>query len=167
MRTVPKLAFSPNKIATQWWPNIIITESKQTIHDIYLLFSRYYVHIMLLIWSKNWNCVMVVSVFLKIKFRHVQISVTKIGIPMSKIACINIETPPRKKNLFLSVPRSIDVLFKWCLFHYHHFHFSESHNLIKTDTLVFLEILGCFQPQGVSQVFPYFLFLQISAWCYL
>ena len=32
---------------------------------------------------------MVVSVFLKIKFRHTQISVPKIGITMSKIACIN------------------------------------------------------------------------------
>ena len=32
---------------------------------------------------------MVVSVLLKIKFGHAQISVPKIGIPMSKTACIN------------------------------------------------------------------------------
>ena len=32
---------------------------------------------------------MVVSVLLKINFGHAQISVPKIGIPMSKTACIN------------------------------------------------------------------------------
>ena len=32
---------------------------------------------------------MVVSVLLKVKFWHGQISVPKIGIPMSKTACIN------------------------------------------------------------------------------
>ena len=32
---------------------------------------------------------MVVSVLLKIEFGHTQISVPKIGIPMSKTACIN------------------------------------------------------------------------------
>ena len=32
---------------------------------------------------------MVVSIFLKIKFRHAQISVPQIGISMSKTACIN------------------------------------------------------------------------------
>ena len=39
-----------SKIATHWWPNIIIKDSKQTMRYIYLLFSRYYVHIMLFIW---------------------------------------------------------------------------------------------------------------------
>ena len=46
-----------NKIATQWWPNIINKKTKQTIHNIYFLFSRYYIQIILLIWLKNWNCV--------------------------------------------------------------------------------------------------------------
>ena len=32
---------------------------------------------------------MIVSVLLKIKFRHTQIIVPKIGIPMLKTACIN------------------------------------------------------------------------------
>ena len=32
---------------------------------------------------------MVVSILLKIKFGHTQISVPKIGIPMSKTGCIN------------------------------------------------------------------------------
>ena len=52
-----QISILANKIATQWWPNINIKESKQTIRYIYFLFSRYYVHITLLIWSKNWNCV--------------------------------------------------------------------------------------------------------------
>ena len=34
-------------------------------------------------------CLMVVSDLLKIKFGHAQISVSKIGIPMSKTACIS------------------------------------------------------------------------------
>ena len=58
-----------NKIATQWWPNIITKESKQTIHYIYFLFSCYYVHIMFADLIKNMELqLMVVSVLLKIKF---------------------------------------------------------------------------------------------------
>ena len=34
-------------------------------------------------------CLMVVSVLLKIEFGHAQISMPKIGITMSKTACIN------------------------------------------------------------------------------
>ena len=37
---------------TKWCPNLIIKESKQTICDIYFVFSHYYVQIKLLIWSK-------------------------------------------------------------------------------------------------------------------
>ena len=32
-----------SKIATQWWPNIIINESRQTIHYAYPLFPGSYV----------------------------------------------------------------------------------------------------------------------------
>ena len=79
-----------NKIATQWWSNIIIKESEQTPHYIYFLFSRYYIHIMLLIWSKKLElCLMVVSVLFDIKFGYAQISVPKISTSMSKTACIN------------------------------------------------------------------------------
>ena len=46
-----------NKIATQWCANIIIKESKKTVHYICFLFSHHYVHIMLLIWLKNLNCI--------------------------------------------------------------------------------------------------------------
>ena len=45
------------KITTQWWPNIILKKPKQTIHYIYFLLSYYCIHIMLLVWSKNWNWV--------------------------------------------------------------------------------------------------------------
>ena len=64
-----------NKIATQSWPNIIIKESKQIIHYIYISFSHCYVHIMLLIFfvKKLELCLMVGSVLLKIKFGHAQI----------------------------------------------------------------------------------------------
>ena len=49
-----QISILANKIVTQWWPNIVIKEIKQTRHYIYFLFSHY-VHIMLLVWSKNWN----------------------------------------------------------------------------------------------------------------
>ena len=52
--------------------------------------SDYYVQMALLIWSKKMElCLTVVSVLLKIRFDHAQISVPKIGIPISKTACIN------------------------------------------------------------------------------
>ena len=77
-----------NKIATQLCLNIIIKESKQTMHYIYFIFSCYYdVHITLI--KKLELCLMVVSALSKIKFGHAQINVPKIGIPMSKTACIN------------------------------------------------------------------------------
>ena len=44
-------SFLTNKFAKQWWPNIIIKESKQNLH--FLSFSFYYGHIMLLICSKK------------------------------------------------------------------------------------------------------------------
>ena len=57
---------------------------------ISFLFSHYYVHITLPIWFKKPELrLMVLSVLRKIKFGHAQISVPKIGIPMSKTACIN------------------------------------------------------------------------------
>ena len=74
-----------SKIATQWWPNIIIKQSKQTIRYIYFLFSRYYVRIMLVIWPKNWNCVYWKSQF----YLRFNLSTSKIGIPISKTAYIN------------------------------------------------------------------------------
>ena len=72
---VPKLAnILANKTATQWWPNIIIKESKQTTLHLFL-FSCDYDLI-----KKMKLPLMVVSVLLKIKFGHAQISVLKISI---------------------------------------------------------------------------------------
>ena len=52
-------------------------------------FFRYYAHIMLLIWSKKLElCLMVLSVLI-LNLWHTQISVPKIGIPISKTAYIN------------------------------------------------------------------------------
>ena len=63
---------------------------KRAAHYIYFLFSRCYVYIMLPIWCKSWNRVYWLLLFLiRIKFGHAQISVPKIGVPISKIACIN------------------------------------------------------------------------------
>ena len=38
-----QISILAKKIATQWWPNIIIKESKQTINYIYFLFACHYV----------------------------------------------------------------------------------------------------------------------------
>ena len=62
----------------------------QTIHHIYLLFpSLLCSHYVADLIKKLELRLMVVSVLLEIKFGHAQISVPKIGIPMSKNACIN------------------------------------------------------------------------------
>ena len=69
MRKVPKLAF-------------------YALHSfliLLLLCSHYVADLM----KKLELCLMVVSVLLKIKFGHAQISVPKISIPMSKTTCIN------------------------------------------------------------------------------
>ena len=53
---------------------------------IFFLFSRYYIAD--LIKKLEWR-LMIVSVLLEIKFEHAQVSVPKIGLRMSKTACIN------------------------------------------------------------------------------
>ena len=78
-----------NKIATLWCPNIIIKESKKTAHYIYFLFSHHHIHIMSLIWSRNWKYNGSFFILLEIKFGHVKISGPKIGILMLQTACIN------------------------------------------------------------------------------
>ena len=44
--------------------------------------------------KKQELCLTVVSILLKIRFRYAQISVPKIGVPMSKKACINCKMRP-------------------------------------------------------------------------
>ena len=54
---------------------------------------------------------MVVSVLLEIKFRHAQINVPKIGIPMLKTACINpCQYTKKKSKQFCSNYRPISLL---------------------------------------------------------
>ena len=68
---------------------MIIKESKQTnitfIYYLSLLCSHYVIDLI----KELEIHLMVVLIFLKIKFRHAQISVPKIGIPMLKTARIN------------------------------------------------------------------------------
>ena len=68
---------------------MIIKESKQTnitfIYYLSLLCSHYVIDLI----KELEIHLMVVSIFLKIKFRHAQSSVPKIGIPMLKTARIN------------------------------------------------------------------------------
>ena len=88
-----QISILANKIATRWWPNFIIKEPKQTIHYICISFSRYHLisiyYLFFVIIKKLGLLLMVVSVLLKMKIGHAQISVPKIGIPMLKLRCIN------------------------------------------------------------------------------
>ena len=70
----------------------MIKESKQTIHYICFLFSRYYVRSYYVADSiKNLELSLTaVSVLLKISFGKGQIIVPKIGMLISKTACINL-----------------------------------------------------------------------------
>ena len=76
-----QISIFTNKIAIQWWPNIIMKESKQT-NITFIIFSLLCSHYVADLIKKLEMLLMVVPVFLKIKFRQAQISVTKIGIPM-------------------------------------------------------------------------------------
>ena len=83
-----QISILANNILTQWWLNIIIKKSKQTLHLflIFLLLCSHYVSDLI---KKLELCIMVVSVLFRVKFGHAHISVPKIGVPMSKTACIN------------------------------------------------------------------------------
>ena len=84
-----QISILANKIVTQWWPNFIIKESNQTIHWFFFIFSLLCLHYIAdLIKKLEWR-LMIVSVLLEIKFEHAQVSVPKIGLRMSKTACIN------------------------------------------------------------------------------
>ena len=65
----------------------MIEESKQTIH-LFSIFSLCLNYVADLI-KKLELCLTVVSGLLKIRFGHTQISVLKIGMPMSETICIN------------------------------------------------------------------------------
>ena len=88
VRKVPKLAFSQNKIQHNDDP-ILSLKSPNKLYITFIILSLLWSHYVTDLIKKLELRLMVVSVFLKIKFRHAQISVPKIGMPMSKIACIN------------------------------------------------------------------------------
>ena len=70
------------------WPNY--DYEVKTSYTLYFLFSGHYVDIMLLIWSKNWNYIYWLLIFLiRIKFGLGQISMAKISKAMLAIDCIN------------------------------------------------------------------------------
>ena len=77
-------------------------ESKQTIHYVCFLFSGYHVQI-----KKLELRLTVVSVLLKVIFGHGQISLPKIGIPMSKTACI------KPLHVYLKGTLSIKIELYW------------------------------------------------------
>ena len=84
-----QISIAAKKIVTQGRPEIMIMKYKRAIHYI-CFFSLHHVHVMLLIWSKNWIYVYYLLLFLiSFKFGHTQISVPKVGILMSKTGCIN------------------------------------------------------------------------------
>ena len=91
-----QISILANKIATQ-----VRSPKELSIHYIYFLFSRllcsYYIADLI---KKLEMCFMVVSVILKIEFGHTQISVLKIGIPMSETACINPLQNSSNKNQY-------------------------------------------------------------------
>ena len=64
----------------------------QTNHTLclFFIFSLLYSHYAADLIKKLELHIMVVSVLLKIKFGHAQICMPKIGIPMSKTACISL-----------------------------------------------------------------------------
>ena len=59
-------------------------------------------------------CLTVVSILLKIRVRHTQISVPKIGIPMSKTACINPWLAMFIANVFHAIAEMSSIIFNLC-----------------------------------------------------
>ena len=62
-------------------------QTNYTLHFIFLLVYSHYIADLI---KKLELCLMIVSVLLEIKFGHVQISLPKISLSMSKTACINL-----------------------------------------------------------------------------
>ena len=90
MRKLPKLAFSPTRFQhNDGDPTLSLRSPNKLTSHLCIVFSLLCSHYVTDLIKKLEMRLMVVSVFLKIKFRHAQISVPKIGIPMSKSACIN------------------------------------------------------------------------------
>ena len=78
---------------TQYYHKGIQTNYTLHLFFIFLLLCSHYDADLI---KKLELCLMAVLVLLKIKFRHAQISVPKIGILMLKTTCINPWLPPLK-----------------------------------------------------------------------
>ena len=84
MTTVPKLAFYPTRLQHNDNP---ILSLRSPVSYLFFIFSWLCSHYDADLIKKMELRLMTVSVLLKIKFRHAQISVPKIGIRMSKTVC--------------------------------------------------------------------------------
>ena len=84
-----QISIVAKKTVTQRWLKIMIMESKQATNYnyfvVFVLSCSYYVTDII----KLELCLLVVIILFKIEFGHTQISVPKIGTPMSKTASIN------------------------------------------------------------------------------
>ena len=84
MKKMPKLAFWPTRLQQNDDPILPLRNPNYTLH-LYIT-----IPLCCYLIKKLELGLMVVSVLLKIKFRHAQISMPNIGIPMSKTVCINL-----------------------------------------------------------------------------
>ena len=86
---MPKLVFSLLRLYYNDDPMLSLrSPNKLTLH-LFIIFSLLCSHYVTDLIKKLEMHLMVVSVFLKIKFRQAQISVPKMGILMLKTDCIN------------------------------------------------------------------------------
>ena len=85
-----KIGIVAIKTVTQRWLQVMLMEPKQATHcnyfNVFSLLCSYYVIDMI---KKLELGLLVVIILFKIEFGYAQISVSEIGTPMSKTACIN------------------------------------------------------------------------------
>ena len=86
---MPKLAFSPTRLQRNDDPILSLTSPNKLALHLFIIFSLLCSHYVSDLIKKLETRLMVVSIFRKIKFRHAQISVPKIGISMLKTTSIN------------------------------------------------------------------------------
>ena len=89
MKKVPKLAFSPTRLQHNDDPILSLKSPNELALHLFIMFCLLCSHYVSDLIKKLETGLMVVSIFRKIKFRHAQISVPKIGISTSKTASIN------------------------------------------------------------------------------
>ena len=110
MRKVPKLAFSPTRFQHNGGPILSLRSPNELPLCVFIIFSLLCSHYVTDLIKKLETRLMVVSIFLKTKLRHAQISVPKIGISMSKTAFIN----PRLYKILFSETNLL--VWSWTIF---------------------------------------------------